>query len=102
MKVDEKALQEAAAKLRKLRLTDVGGRKEHPADTVKSVFETGLGGMYDDEAITYALRAGVRYYLEAAEHRMQSDSATPSPKEGTIVAYQDLHDGLGWRKPPSA
>ena len=76
MKIDEKALQEAAAKLRKLRLTDVGGRKEHPADTVKSVFEGGLGGMYDDEAITYALRAGVRYYLEAAEPHLQGDAAT--------------------------
>ena len=65
--IDEKALQAASAKLRKLRLTAVGGRKEHPAETVKSVFQSGLGGMYDDEAITYALRHGIQYYL-AVQH----------------------------------
>ncbi len=65
--IDDKALQEASAKLRKLRLTDVGGRKEHPAETVKSVFERGLGGMYDDDAITYALRHGIQYYLAAQQ-----------------------------------
>lgn len=65
MKINEKALEGAAAKLRKLRLTDVGGRKEHPADTVKSVLQRGLGGLYDDAAVEYILRHGVRYYLEA-------------------------------------
>ena len=63
--IDEKALTEAAKKLRKLRLTDVGGRKEHPADTVKSVFQRGLGGLYDDESIVYTLRHGIKYYLES-------------------------------------
>lgn len=65
MKINEAALQTASAKLRKLRLTDVGGRKEHPAETVKSVLERGLGGLYDDAAVEYILRHGVRYYLEA-------------------------------------
>jgi hypothetical protein len=65
MKLDEKALTDAAAKLRKLRLTDVSGRKEHPADTVKSVMQRGLGGLYDDAAVEYILRHGVRYYLKA-------------------------------------
>lgn len=73
MKIDKEALREASAKLRKLRLTDVGGRKEHSAETVKSVFEKGLGGMCHDEAITYALRAGIRYYIEAVEHRLAAD-----------------------------
>lgn len=65
MNIDENDLKEAAKKLRKLRLTDVGGRKEHPAETVKSIFERGLGGLYNDEAIEYMLRAGLRYYAES-------------------------------------
>ncbi len=65
-KVDEKAVSEAAVKLRRLRLTDVGGRKEHPAETVKSALKRGLGGLYDDDAVAYILRHGVRYYLDAA------------------------------------
>lgn len=72
--IDEKALQEASAKLRKLRLTSVGGRKERPAETVKSVFERGLGGMYDDEVITYALRHAIQYY-QAAEQTRAPDVA---------------------------
>ena len=54
-----------AQKLRKLRLTDVGGRKEHPADTVKSALMRGLGGLYDDAAVDYILRHGVKYYQDA-------------------------------------
>lgn len=63
--LDTNALNAAAAKLRKLRLTDVGGRKEHPSETVKSALKRGLGGLYDDEAITYILRHGIRYYQRA-------------------------------------
>ena len=61
------ALDVAAAKLCRLRLTDVGGRKEIPCDTVRSVLKRGLGGLYDDEAVTYILRHGVKYYLAATQ-----------------------------------
>ena len=63
--LDADALETAAAKLRKLRLTDVGGRKEHPCETVQSALKRGLGGLYDDEAVTYILRHGIRYYQRA-------------------------------------
>jgi hypothetical protein len=59
------AIKYASKKLRKLRLTDVTGRKEHPADTVKSVLMRGLGGLYDDASIEYILRYGIKYYHEA-------------------------------------
>ena len=67
MKIDELALEEASAKLLRLRLTDVGGRKERPAETVKSVLQRGLGGMYDDEAVMYILRHGLQYYQSAQQ-----------------------------------
>jgi len=75
MKIEEEALKIASAKLRKLRLTDSVAIKDTPppSKTVKSIFQDGLGGLYDDEAITYALRFGIRYYLEAVEHGVQSD-----------------------------
>lgn len=63
--LDDIALSAAATKLRKLRLTDVHGRKERPSETVKSVLKRGLGGLYDDKAVTYILRHGVQYYLAA-------------------------------------
>ena len=63
--LDGTALEAAAKKLRRLRLTDVGGRKEIPCATVKSVLQRGLGGLYDDEAVTYILRHGLEYYLDA-------------------------------------
>lgn len=65
--LDESAINSAATKLRKLRLTDVGGRKEHPCETVQSALKRGLGGLYDDEVVTYILSHGVRYYLAAKE-----------------------------------
>ena len=67
MKIDELALEEASAKLLRLRLTDVGGRKERPAETVKSVLKRGLGGMYDDQAVMYILRHGLQYYQSAQQ-----------------------------------
>ena len=69
MKIDELALEEASAKLLRLRLTDVGGRKERPAETVKSVLKRGLGGMYDDQAVMYILRHGLQYYQSAQQPR---------------------------------
>lgn len=60
----DQAIKEAAKKLRKLRLTDVGGRKEHPSDTVKSCLQRGLGGLYDDAAVDYILKHGIKYYQD--------------------------------------
>jgi len=73
MKLDEEALKVASAKLRKLRLTDSIAIKDTPppAKTVKAVFQAGLDGLYDDDAITYALRFGIRYYLEAVEQSVE-------------------------------
>lgn len=64
-KVDDAALKEAARKLRKLRLTDVYGRKENAAETVASVFDRGYRDAGSQEAIEYILKHGVRYYLDA-------------------------------------
>lgn len=89
MKIDEEALKVASAKLRKLRLTTEIAIKDTPppAKTVKSVFQAGLDGLYDDDAITYALRFGVRYYLEAVEHRLAAD-------ECQSHAWQASHTGF--------
>ena len=69
MKIDELALEEASAKLLRLRLTDVGVRKERQSETVKSVLKRGLGGMYDDQAVMYILRHGLQYYQSAQQPR---------------------------------
>ena len=67
MKIDELALEEASTKLLRLRLTIVGGRKEIPIETVKSVLKRGLDGMYADEALNYILRRGLQYYLSSQQ-----------------------------------
>lgn len=64
MKLCEESLKIAARKLRKLRLTDVGGRKEHPCETITSIFKAGLGNAYSTEAVDYMLGFGIKYYLE--------------------------------------
>ena len=88
MKIDELALEEASAKLLRLRLTDVGGRKERPSETVKSVLKRGLGGMYDDQAVMYILRHGLQYY-QSAQQSVQSDECLCPP----LTAYET--DGVG-------
>lgn len=82
MKIDELALEEASAKLLRLRLTDVGGRKERPSETVKSVLKRGLGGMYDDQAVMYILRHGLQYYQSAQQLRALDVAlcACPQPR----------------------
>lgn len=80
MKIDELALEEASAKLLRLRLTDVGGRKERPAETVKSVLKRGLSDMYDDQAVMYILRHGLQYY-QSAQQSVHPTVATVAPPE---------------------
>lgn len=70
-KIDTEALTVAAKKLRKLRLEDVGGYKERPAETVASVFERGWRDAGSQEAIEYILKHGVRYYLDAASNKSE-------------------------------
>ncbi|HJU06472.1 MAG TPA: hypothetical protein VJ692_15095 [Nitrospiraceae bacterium] len=66
--MNEAALQEAIRKLRKLRMVDHIPMKDSPppAITFKGIMERGLGGMYEDAAIEYAMRRFLKYYLEAA------------------------------------
>ncbi len=66
MELCNKSLMVAAKKLRNLRMTDVGGYKEHPCETITSIFKKGLGGGYAPEAVDYMLAFGIRYYLEEA------------------------------------
>ena len=65
MKIDEAALATAAKKLRRLRLEDVGGRKERPAETVGSVMDRVFNGLGSTEGQEYVLRHGLKYYFEA-------------------------------------
>ena len=103
MKIDEEALKVASTKLRRLRLTDEIGIKDDPppAKTVKSIFLAGLNGLYDDDAITYVLRFGVRYYLESVEQGTQTENDNePCPScNGLRIVRND--DGLGSRDCPT-
>jgi hypothetical protein len=63
--LDPRAVETAATKLRKLRLEDVGGRKERAAETVASVFDRGWNGAGSQEALEYILRYAIKYYLAA-------------------------------------
>jgi hypothetical protein len=65
--INKDALASAAKKLRRLRLTKSYPLMDEadPAETVKSVLKTGLGGLYGDHVVEYILRFGIKYYLEA-------------------------------------
>ena len=67
MKLDEQALETAIRKVRKLRMVDHVPIKDSPppALTFKAIMERGLGGMYEDAAIEYAMRRFLEYYLKA-------------------------------------
>ena len=64
-KINKYALATAVRKLAKFRVEDVGGRKERPAETVQSCLNRGYAGLGSTEGISYILRHGVKYYLEA-------------------------------------
>lgn len=68
IKIDEGAFQSAIRKVRKLRMVDHIPVKDSPppALTFKAIMERGLGGMYEDAAIDYALRHFIKYYLQVA------------------------------------
>lgn len=67
MKIDAAALNAAAKRLRKLRLEDVGGRKERAAETVATVMDRAWNGTGSVEAQEYILRHGLKYYFEALD-----------------------------------
>jgi hypothetical protein len=64
-KVDKAALAVAVQKVAKLRVEDVGGRKERPAETVRTCLNRGYASLGSDEGLSYILRHAVKYYLEA-------------------------------------
>lgn len=66
-KLDKQALTIAARKIRKLRLEDVGGRKERPAETVGSMMDRMYYGSGSLDAQEYILKHAIRYYYEALE-----------------------------------
>lgn len=79
LKIDQAALATAAKKLRKLRLEDVGGRKERPAETVGSAMDKVFNGLGSTEGQEYVLRHGLKYYFEALSNY---DSAPTDPHHG--------------------
>lgn len=67
MLIDKAALAEAVRKTAKLRVEDVGGRKERPAETVQSCLNRGYPGLGSDEGLSYILRHAIKYYLATAQ-----------------------------------
>jgi hypothetical protein len=98
VKIDELALEEASAKLLRLRLTDVGGRKERPSETVKSVLKRGLGGMYDDQAVMYILRHGLQYY-QSAQQTLAPDVLARCKKCNALIETTVHCDNCGTFEP---
>lgn len=85
--LNETALEAAAKKLLKLRLEDVQGRKDRPAETVKSALNRGFNGVGSVEGLAYILKFGVEYYLSAhSEHKSGQGSFNK------IAAETDLCD----------
>lgn len=66
-KLDKAALAVAVKKIARLRVEDVGGRKERPAETVQSCLNRGWNGLGSPEGVEYILRHAIKYYLEATE-----------------------------------
>lgn len=62
-KIDKAALAVAVRKTAKLRVEDVGGRKERPAETVSSCLNRGYSDLGSLEGIEYILRHAIKYYL---------------------------------------
>lgn len=63
--INKAALAEAVRKTAKLRVEDVGGRKERPAETVRSCLNRGYNGLGSDEGLSYILRHAIKNYLAA-------------------------------------
>ena len=63
LKINKDALAVAVRKTGKLRVEDVGGRKERPAETVKSCLDRGFTGLGSPEGIEYILKHAIKYYL---------------------------------------
>lgn len=79
-RLNKEALAAAVQKIAKLRVEDVGGRKERPAETVQSCLNRGWEGLGSKEGIEYILKHAIKYYLEVAE---------PAPL--AITAPRDPH-----------
>ena len=64
-KLEKSALAVAVRKTAKLRVEDVGGRKDRPAETVQSCLNRGFPELGSKDGIEYILKHAVRYYLDA-------------------------------------
>ena len=64
-KLNRAALAAAVSKTAKLRVEDVGGRKERPAETVKSCLNRGFPELGSPEGLEYILKHAIRYYVDA-------------------------------------
>lgn len=67
IKLNNNALETAVKKTARLRIEDVQGRKERPAETVSSALNRGFNGLGSNDGIEYVLKHAIKYYLEAAE-----------------------------------
>ena len=63
--LNKQALAVAVKKTAKLRVEDVGGRKERSAETVQSCLNRGYNTLGSHEGIEYILKHAIKYYLEA-------------------------------------
>lgn len=61
--LNQKALSVAAKKIAKLRIEDVQGRKERPAETVQSCLNRGFNSLGSQDGIEYILKHAIKYYL---------------------------------------
>lgn len=67
--IDKSALAAAVRKTARLRIEDVGGRKERPAETVKSCLNRGYNSLGSDDGLSYILKHAIGYYLAAEDLR---------------------------------
>ncbi len=64
---NKKAFEVGLKNFRKLRLIDHEPLMDEapPADTVLSVLKKGLGGMFDDQVVSYIYEKAIKYYLKS-------------------------------------
>lgn len=71
--LNKKALETGLKNFRRLRLIEHEPLMDEapPAETVLSVLKSGLGGMFDDQAVSYIYEKAIRYYLKALSKEEQ-------------------------------
>lgn len=94
MRLDKKALAEAVRKTAKLRVEDVGGRKERPAETVASCLSRGYNTLGSSEGIEYILKHAIRCYMEAS--LPTSDGWRTKAVEDVLAERKRQIEAEGW------